>query len=90
VDGQIFPGKYASVKRFVRELRGSGAPEARVVIQAAPGEEAQVDYGTAPMVRDPNTGRYRRTRLFVLTLGHSRIRATSGFPFQRADLGRTA
>jgi hypothetical protein len=24
------------------------------------------------MVRDPNTGRYRRTRLFVLTLGHSR------------------
>jgi hypothetical protein len=24
------------------------------------------------MVRDPSTGRYRRTRLFVLTLGHSR------------------
>ena len=35
-------------------------------------EEAQVDYGSSPMVRDPNTGRYRRTRLFVLTLGHSR------------------
>jgi transposase len=43
-----------------------------VVIQTAPGEEAQVDYGTGPMVRDPKTGRYRRTRLFVLTLGHSR------------------
>lgn len=72
VDGQGFSGKYASVKRFVRKLRGSAAPEARVVIQTAPGEEAQVDYGTGPMVRDPNTGRYRRTRLFVLTLGHSR------------------
>ena len=25
-----------------------------------------------PMMRDPNTGKYRRTRLFVLTLGYSR------------------
>lgn len=72
VDGHGFSGKYASVKRFVRKLRGSATPEARVVIQTAPGEEAQVDYGAGPMVRDPNTGRYRRTRLFVLTLGHSR------------------
>jgi transposase len=24
------------------------------------------------MVRDPQTGKYRRTRLFVMTLGHSR------------------
>jgi transposase len=72
VDGHGFAAKYASVKRFVGKLRGSAAPEARVVIQTAPGEEAQVDYGTGPMVRDPTTGRYRRTRLFVLTLGHSR------------------
>jgi transposase len=72
VDGHGFSGKYASVKRFVRKLRGSATPEARVVIQTAPGEEAQVDYGTGPMVRDSNTGRYSRTRLFVLTLGHSR------------------
>ena len=44
----------------------------RAVIVTAPGEEAQVDYGTGPMVRDPQTGKYRRTRLFVLTLGYSR------------------
>ena len=31
-----------------------------------------MDYGTGPMVRDPQSGKYRRTRLFVLTLGHSR------------------
>ena len=42
------------------------------MIETAPGEEAQVDYGSGPMVRDPQNGRYRRTRLFVLTLGYSR------------------
>jgi len=42
------------------------------VIETAPGEESQVDYGTGPMVRDPLSGKYRRTRLFVLTLGYSR------------------
>jgi transposase len=72
VDSHGFSEKYASVKRFVRKLRGSSTPEARVVIETAPGEEAQVDYGTGPMVRDAQTGKYRRTRLFVLTLGYSR------------------
>jgi hypothetical protein len=41
-------------------------------IVTAPGEESQVDYGAGPMVRDPHSGRYRRTRMFVLTLGYSR------------------
>lgn len=35
-------------QRFARKLRGSVPPGARVVIQTAPGEEAQVDYGTGP------------------------------------------
>jgi transposase len=72
VDDHGFCGRYASVKRFVSKLRGTTVPEARVVITTAPGEEAQVDYGDGPMVRDVSTGKYRRTRLFVLTLGHSR------------------
>ena len=42
------------------------------MITTAPGEEGQVDYGDGPMVRHPHTGKYRRTRLFVLTLGYSR------------------
>ena len=91
VDGHGFAGRYASVKRFVRKLRGVAAPEARVVIETAPGEEAQVDYGTGPMVRDPQTGKYRRTRLFVMTLGHSRkVGSAAGVPLQHADLGRAA
>jgi hypothetical protein len=67
-----FASSYQSVQRFVRKLRGAQTPEARVVIVTAPGQEAQVDYGTGPMVRDPESRKYRRTRLFVLTLGCSR------------------
>ena len=72
VDDHGFTARYASVKRFVRQLRGGSSPEARAVILTPPGEEAQVDYGSGPMVRDPHSGRYRRTRMFVLTLGYSR------------------
>ena len=72
VDRHGFTGSYESVKRFVRKLRGPVSAEARAIIETRPGEECQVDYGTGPMVRDPDTGKYRRPRLFVLTLGCSR------------------
>jgi transposase len=67
-----FAGSYQSVQRFVRKLHGTQVPQARAIIVTAPGEEAQVDYGTGPMVRDPQSGKYRRTRLFVMTLGYGR------------------
>ena len=72
VDRHEFAGGYQSVRRFVHNLRGAATPEARAIIETKLGEEAQVDYGTGPMVRDPDSGKYRRTRLFVLTLGRSR------------------
>ena len=72
VDDHSFTGSYQSVKRFVRRLAGPVIADARAVIVTPPGEEAQVDYGTGPLVRDPQSGKYRRTRLFVLTLGFSR------------------
>ena len=72
VDDHGFTGRYQSVKRFVRKLRGRPAAAACAIIVTPPGEEAQVDYGTGPMVRDPHSGRYRRVRMFVLTLGYSR------------------
>jgi transposase len=67
-----FSGAYNTVKRFVRKLRGADQREAVGIIETGPGEEAQVDYGDGPMVRDPQTGKCRRTRLFVMTLGYSR------------------
>jgi transposase len=72
VDDHGFRASYQSVKRFVGQLRDGGAAEACAVIVTPPGEEAQVDYGTGPMVRDPDSGRYRRSRMFALTLGYSR------------------
>ena len=72
VDGHDFTARYASVRRFVRTLRGTTPPEAHPVILTAPGEEAQVDYGDGAMVRHPQSGKYRRTRLFIFTLGYSR------------------
>jgi transposase len=72
VDDHGFPARYASVQRFVKKLRATRKPEAHPVIITAPGEEGQVDYGDGPMVRHPDTGKYRRTRLFVFTLGYSR------------------
>ena len=72
VDRHGFAGGYQSVRRFVRVLRGACCQQARVIIETEPGEECQVDYGTGPMVRDADSGKYRRTRLFVLTLGYSR------------------
>jgi transposase len=72
VDQHGFPARYASVRRFVITLRGARTPEAHPIIITAPGEEGQVDYGDGPMVRYPVTGKYRRSRLFVFTLGYSR------------------
>jgi len=67
-----FAHQYGSVKRWVGKQRGQQIPPAIPIIVTAPGEEAQVDYGTGPLVRDPQSGKYRRTRLFVMTLGYSR------------------
>src|SRR5262249_23247647 len=51
-----FTGSYQAVKRFVQKLRGPQRPEPAGIIRTAPGEEAQVDYGSGPMVRDAQSG----------------------------------
>ena len=66
VDAHGFAAPYPSVRRFVSKLRQRPAAQARVVITTAPGRQAQVDYGDGPMVRDPASSKYRRTRHFVL------------------------
>jgi hypothetical protein len=60
-----FAPKYVSVRRFVARLRGLQTSDAHAVILTEPGQEGQVDYGEGPMVRDPETSKYRWTRLFV-------------------------
>ena len=41
VDDHGFPGQYASVRRFVRRLRGARVADAHPLIVTAPGEEGQ-------------------------------------------------
>jgi transposase len=71
VDRFAFPHAYNSVKRFVRGVRVE-APEVFDRLSFLPGEEAQVDYGEGAPTRDPKTGKYRKPRLFVMTLRYSR------------------
>ena len=65
-----FSNKYNSVKRFVRGLRKED-PKQFDRLEFLPGEEAQVDYGTGAKTLH-STGKYRKTRLFIMTLKYSR------------------
>jgi transposase len=71
VDQFNFAGRYNSVKRFAGRLV-LREPEQFDRLEFAPGEEAQVDYGEGALTRVPNSDRYRRPRLFVMTLRYSR------------------
>lgn len=71
VDRFGFAQRYNSVKRFCRALRRQ-EPEQFDRLEFLPGEECQVDYGEGALTRHPNSGRYRRPRLFVMTLRYSR------------------
>jgi hypothetical protein len=65
-----FTHKYNSVKRFVRGLRKKD-PKQFDRLEYLPGEEAQVDYGQGAKTLH-SSGKYRRPRLFIMTLKYSR------------------
>ena len=54
-----FAGSYGSVYRFVRHLEPR-TPEAYVRVETGPAEEAQVDFGYAGLLRDPDTETLRK------------------------------
>lgn len=65
---------YASVLRYVSEEFSLGKPEATVHLETEPGDEAQVDFGYVGYMRDPETGKDRKTWCFIMTLSYSRHR----------------
>ena len=67
-----YGGSYDAVKRLARKLRRR-EPKISCRFETEPGQEAQVDYGEGAPTRDARTGKYRRPRLFVMTLGNSRL-----------------
>lgn len=71
VEHHGYVGAYNAVKRFVGTVRAH-EPKISCRFETAPGQEAQVDYGEGARTRDPRTGKYRKPRLFVMTLGFSR------------------
>ena len=71
VDTFGFTGAYNSVKRFAGGLCAR-EPEQFDRLEFAPGEEAQVDYGEGAQTRVLGSTRYRKPRLFVMTLRYSR------------------
>jgi len=71
VDTHGFTGAYNSVKRFAGGLC-KREPEQFDRLEFAPGEEAQVDYGEGALTRVAGTDRFRKPRLFVMTLRYSR------------------
>jgi len=70
-DDHSYTGSYSSVRRYVHRLRPS-EPEAVVRVHTAPGEEVQVDFGSAGKLYDPSSGRVRTAYVFVATLCYSR------------------
>src|SRR4030065_2158158 len=70
--GYGFPLSYSSFNRYMN-IRYPKQPRNCLRIEGKAAEEAQVDFGSAGMMIDPETGRLRRTHAFVLSLSYSRL-----------------
>ncbi len=70
-DHHGYTGSYSSVLRFVHQVRPV-TPEVFVRIETSPGQQAQVDFGSAGRIRDPKTASLRPAYAFVMTLSWSR------------------
>jgi transposase len=66
-----FTGSYSAVRRFLQGL-AAAHPVATTVLDFAPAEAAQLDFGAGPELIDLDTGEVRSTWVFVMTLCFSR------------------
>ena len=66
-----FTGSYSSVRRLAQKLKKLN-PRATCILDFAPGEAAQVDFGKGPVITDVFTGEVISTWIFVMTLCFSR------------------
>ncbi len=65
---------YSSIKRYLQREFNLGTPRVTVRLEVSPGQEAQVDFGYARLMMDPETGKARKTWAFIMTLSYSRHR----------------
>jgi transposase len=66
-----FTGSLSALYRFLKHVAPS-APDVPMRVERDPGTEAQVDFGAAGRMRDPETGQPRKAWAFVMTLAYSR------------------
>jgi transposase len=79
-----FGGSYYSVRRFVGRLQAKcGLPVRRM--ECGPGEEVQVDFGTAAPIVSAD-GQRRRPHVFRIVLSHSRKGYSEVVPRQTTEL----
>lgn len=71
VSNHGYTGSYSSVRRFLANKHLAN-PEVWVRVETAAGEEVQVDFGYAGMMRDPATGQMHKAWCFVMVMCHSR------------------
>lgn len=79
-----FCGGYDAVKRYVRR----NFPEIPMRIwrmECAPGEEAQVDFGSGPTIID-SQGHRRRTHIFRIVLSYSRKAYSEAVLYQETEI----
>ena len=65
-----YQGSYTVLVEYARPRRRGRQPEATMRFETAPGEQAQVDWGSLPYVGED--GKRRRVWVFVMTMGWSR------------------
>ena len=68
--GQGYDGGYSILKSYVSPRRRRRQPDATMRFETAPGEQAQVDWGSLAYLDE--AGKKRRIWVFVMTLGWSR------------------
>ena len=68
---QGYPGGESQVKAFVQYRRPARQPEATVRFETAPGQQAQVDWGSFGTIA--HECRQRRVYAFVMSLGWNRM-----------------
>lgn len=66
-----FKGSYSAVRRYLQSLE-KAHPKVTTILDFAPGEAAQVDFGSGPNIIDVYTGEVSKTWFFVMTLAFSR------------------
>ena len=83
VSNHGFTFSYQSVQRFVRKLE-ENLPVPFRRMECGPGEEVQVDFGSAAPI-ESSDGKRRRPHLFRMVLSHSRKGYSEVVPHQTTD-----